>query len=250
MNEISFKLPIFEGPLDLLISLIGKKKIDVCDINIGDILDQYMAYLRYMEEMDLEITSSFLVMASDLLYIKSKMILPQYEAEEEDPRINLVRSLNEYIRHKESAKFLAQSAKVAGEVFIRLPNIPSSDDNSVYEKKHDPCKLLDAYQEVVLKNRRKLPPPISTFSELVSKKIISIGEKVSKLFNLFTKKGRLKVKDIFTPGESRQEIVATFMALLNLMNAKYLLLSENGETLCLTREDEPTELIGMSDEIN
>ena len=107
MTQLSFKLDSFEGPLDLLLMLIKKNKVSVYDIPIAEILEQYLAVMQQMEELDLELSSEFLVMAATLLQIKSKMLLPQEEedGEEEDPRTELVRRLVEYKRIKESIDF-------------------------------------------------------------------------------------------------------------------------------------------------
>ena len=224
METISFKLEIFEGPLDLLISLIGKKKIDVCDINISEILSQYLKYIEYMKEMDLEVASAFLVMASDLLYIKSKMLLPVHDGDDdaEDPRATLARSLNEYILHKESARILYEAAKRTGEIFIRNQQIPQEEEKEVYEKIHDPKELKDAFNEIFIRNQRKLPPPVTAFSGIVKKETYTVGDRVRLVFDSLSQKKKMLFSDFFNSLSSRAEIVVTFLALLALVNSRYV----------------------------
>ena len=167
MSELNFKLEVFEGPLDLLLSLIAKNKVDIYDIPIALILDQYMEYIEAMRLMDMEVAGEFIVMAADLMLIKSKMLLPKPESqiEEEDPRAQLARALIEYKRAKEAASFLSeQYGSYAGriakepEVLDTRSDLPESIDIALLEK---------ALQRVLIKNSRL--PDLARESDQTSK---------------------------------------------------------------------------------
>ena len=113
MKEVTFHLEVFDGPLDLLLHLLSKNKVEIKDIPIASILDQYLEYIRQMKEFDLEVASEFITMAAQLMYIKSKMLLPVYEDEnQEDPRASLVEALLEYQRIKEAGSVLSLRAQI------------------------------------------------------------------------------------------------------------------------------------------
>ena len=134
MEQLSFKLDAFEGPLDLLLALIKKNKVNIYDIPITEILDQYMQVMAEMKETDLEISSEFLVLAATLLQIKSKMLLPKDDEneEEDDPRAELVRRLVEYRQIKESIEFFREHENAGDSLFFKLPDggpQPCGDDS-------------------------------------------------------------------------------------------------------------------------
>ena len=130
MEKLSFKLEVFEGPLDLLLFLIQKNKVSIYDIPVSIITEQYMEYLKLMETNDLEISSEFLVMAARLLYIKSKMLLPKHEElegeEEEDPRQELIQNLVEYKKYKEVSKFFSDRKNICD--FLYFKNSVKTDE--------------------------------------------------------------------------------------------------------------------------
>lgn len=218
MEKLSYKLEIFEGPLDLLIASIGKKKIDIADINISDILEQYMAYLSFMQEMDLEITSEFLIMASNLIYIKSKMLLPKSQLEE-DPRLPLVQAIQEYQRHKQSAGLFAKMFGANEGIFVKeIENLPQ--ESTVYEKIHSPEELQAAFLRVYEKNNRHLPPPLTSFNGIVGREPVPVAQRLNDLLRRLHLKKILLFFDIFKHAKSRSEIVATFLAVLELSKTK------------------------------
>jgi len=122
MSELSFKIDVFEGPLDLLLHLISKNKVSICDIPISTITDQYFAYIELMQQLDMEVGGEFLVMASQLLYIKSKMLLPAPEEDEEDPRAELVDRLEEYKRYKEISAEMDKLSHSMDSVVLKVLN--------------------------------------------------------------------------------------------------------------------------------
>ncbi len=218
MEQLSFKLDKFEGPLDLLLILIKKNKVSIYDIPIAEILDQYMEVMQQMEGLDLELSSEFLVMAATLLQIKSKMLLPSDgPEEEEDPRAELVRRLVEYSRVKETLEFLREHENKGNEMFFKLPDVierpPAVFDYSVLTIE----RLFEAYQDSFSKLERKLPPPKRSFSGIVGHEKVSVKERVLKIWRGLIDRSRILFKDIFKGAKSRAEAVASFLAVLELI---------------------------------
>lgn len=231
METISFKLNIFEGPLDLLVSLIGKKKIDVCDIDISQILKQYMDYLELMKEMDLEITSYFIVVASELIYIKSRMLLPNIEenADGDDPRASLVFSLNEYMRYKQSAGLFRTLYLINLDSYIKGPET-IKEFKEVYSKSHEPNELLEAFMRILKMNNRRMPPPVTSFTGIVGHETYPVGNKISSIIRRLTGRGRMFFSELFVNVKSRSELVATFLAVLELAKSKKISVSDSSGT--------------------
>lgn len=218
MKTLNFKLEIFEGPLDLLLSLIEKNKIDICDIEISLLLDQYMDYLEKAKMMELDLAADFLEMASTLVYIKSRTLLPKDENEdEEDPKLVLERRLAEYAKCKKGAAFLAENS-LWGKVFFReteladLPKLTQSYSST-------PLKLTEAYAEVLRRLNGKKPLSPKSFSKIIGTKFISVGTKIISLLRILIKKTTVSFKNLFSGMGSRSEIVATFLAVLELIRS-------------------------------
>ena len=166
MDKILYKLDTFEGPLDLLLTLIQKNKVSIYDIPIVEITAQYLEAIDGIEEANLDNTSEFLVMASNLLYIKSKMLLPKNEEEEdeEDPREELARRLAEYQQFKEASKELRKSEFTTKEMVFREPEkikFPMPE----YDIKHDTKELIDAFNNIFQRRLRKAKPEKRAFSK-------------------------------------------------------------------------------------
>lgn len=218
MEQLSFKLDAFEGPLDLLLMLIKKNKVNIYDIPIATILDQYLEVMKSMEEMDLEVSSEFLVLAATLLQIKSRMLLPKDEdEEEEDPRTELVRRLLEYQQIKESLDFFREHENYSVGLFFKLPDAIERPPAEMNYSKMTLENLLDAYKMSCIKLERKLPPPKRSFSGIVGHEKVSIKEKVRKIWNGLVSKGRILFKDIFKGIKSKPEAVASFLAVLEMI---------------------------------
>lgn len=231
MDQLSFKVGSFEGPLDLLISLIGKKKIEVWDIHVSEILEQYMAYLARMREMDMEISSAFLAMASNLIYIKSRMLLPHLqESEEEDPRAELARSLQEYQLAKEGAQVLHERYDQAGTAFVREQDLQPAAEARPEDGEFLVSDLLEAFRGVLVRTRRRLPPPIQSFNGIVGKEPVPVGERIRSILLSLRRYGIIKFGTLFRRAKSRSEIVATFLAVLELTKDKKIHISDVGES--------------------
>jgi len=224
MTEINYKLDTFEGPLDLLLSLIAKHKINIDDIPIFLLCDQYMAYITAAEEMDMELSSDFLVMASELMLIKSRMLLPRPEdTEEEDPRAALAAALLEYKRAKAAAEDLRERF---GEYGLRM--VKDTDEITVdksYVADHSMDLLVQAYNRVLSAVRVSDTEAKKKFDPIIETRPVSVSAVVRKMSKRFTVSKNVPLRDIFTDAETKAELIAVFMALLELLKSGKLILA-------------------------
>ncbi len=216
------KLEVFEGPLDLLLYLIKKEEIDIYDIPIAKITDQYLEYLEFMKLLDLSIAGEFLVMAATLMHIKSKMLLPPEETEgeekeEEDPRAELVRRLLEYKKFKEAASELSHMESKQKHFFPRVGTdkdqvITDSDDffeASLFD-------LITAFTKV-LKD-----VPKEAFHEVV-KDEFTVSEKIHDVLHLLVERPVILFTDLFKLAKNKMEIITIFLAVLELIRLKEII---------------------------
>ena len=229
-HRLSFKVNEYEGPLDLILHLISKHQMDICDINISDLLEQYMVYIRTMEEQDMEIASEFLEMASRLVYIKTVSLLPRRE-EEPDPKAELTGQLLEYQACKQAAALLGERNQ-GHALFVRDP-MPIEADNT-YTRRHAPSELAKAYWEAVGKGRRKLPPQSEVFTPLVAKPFVSVTSRIFHILRRLYKRSTLPMEELFEQSKGRSEMVATFMAVLELLKAKRIRMENEDQTVVFT----------------
>lgn len=237
-NELSFHLEVYDGPLDLLLGLITKNKVDIYDIPIALILDQYLEYLDLMREMDMEIAGEFIVMASDLMLIKSRMLLPKPEiegVEEEDPRAALARALIEYKRAKEASVYLGdQYALYAG----RIAKEPEVLDTRSDLPDHIDIDLLQkAMQRALVKNSRL--PELARESELaikrlLSAKVVPVSAKIMTVMRYLRKHGTSNFEDILLTAHSRSELIAIFSATLELLKVQRVTMEADEDRVMLT----------------
>ncbi|WP_058304641.1 segregation and condensation protein A [Gorillibacterium timonense] len=226
---MTFKLEAFEGPLDLLLHLIDKNEVDIYDIPIKTITDQYMEYLDLFQELELDITSEFLVMAATLLSIKSKMLLPKppviemdwedgMEDPDLDPRAELVRQLMEYKKYKEIADQLREMEEERSHIFTREP---ADLTPYVVTVKENPVEgLLPA--DLLLAFRRALRKMASRNSVArIRRDEISVKERIRQVMRQLKREGgRVLFSRLLEDGFSREEVVTTFLVLLELMKMK------------------------------
>ena len=228
-EKLNIKLPVFEGPLDLLLHLIDKNKVNIYDIPIALITDQYMAYLDEMKKADLNIMSEFLVMASTLLAVKAKMLLPRKqvsdtEGEEElDPRAELVQQLLEYKMYKCFAEKLREKQNMAEEIFYKEPTIP--DAVAAYEVPVHPEELVKditleklnmIFQDVLKRQKNRLDPIRSRFGS-IKKEEVSLEEKTRHLLHYAAEHRRFSFRSILESAKTKTEVIVTFLAVLELM---------------------------------
>lgn len=223
MEQLNFKLDSFEGPLDLLLMLIRKNKVNICDIPIALILDQYLEVMEEMKETDLEISSEFLVLAATLLHIKSKMLLPKDEDQEDDgtdPREELVKRLTEYKKIKDSVFFFSERQNIGTYMYYKVPDAIERPPAELETKDLTPENLLIAYKRAYALLERKQPPPKHSFSGIVGHEKVSIRTRVSKIWKIFSNKATVMFRDLFKGTKSRPELVASFLAVLELIRIK------------------------------
>ena len=225
MEKIQYKIDVFEGPLDLLLHLITKHKLNINDIPIFELVEQYTDYVRRMEEADMEIASDFLEMAARLVYIKSVSLLPVYE-EAEELKKELAGELLEYQDCKRMAEKIAKQAN-GFDFFYR--STMKIDGDTKYERLHESNELISHYLEAVGRGKRKLPPPIEAFTAIVTKKIVSVGSRIGGIISKFATKRSRRLSEFFSDTSSRSEMVATFLAILELIKAKKLHIDGDGD---------------------
>lgn len=211
MERLTFKLPVFEGPLDLLLHLISKHKLDICDIPIAELLTQYMAYLDEASRMDMELTSAFLEMASRLVQMKSAMLLPK---QEKDPREELVTALLAYQTCKVLAVLLAARRR---ELFVRKPQPMPREQ--MYRLHHHPAELAEAFLQARGKVKIRQPPTADSFSGVVVRAAASVTTRVLHVLRRLVRGGSQRFQTLFVDVDSRSEAVATFLAVLELVRA-------------------------------
>ena len=229
MERINYKLEVFEAPMDLLLSLISKHKLDIYDIPIMELVEQYTDYVRKMQEADMEVASEFLEMAARLVYIKTVSLLPKSEEAEELKR-ELTGELLEYRDCQIMAGKLKDTAN-GFELYTKEPDKVEAD--MTYENFHEPFELLSAYQAAIGKQGRKLPPPVEAFAGIVQRKIVSVQSRISYILTSISGKGRRTFSSLIRASKSRSEMVATFLALLELIRDKKIVASEDGDEMTI-----------------
>jgi len=239
LEQLSFKLEVFEGPLDLLLHLIAKHKLDIADIEITSLLEQYLAYIEQMKLADLEVASEFLEMAARLVYIKTVSLLPKHEEADE-----LRRELSGELLELSAIKYVAAKLSEMNrdyQVFVREP-LPIPVDNT-YRREHLLEELLSAYFAVAGRKQGKLPPPVSEFTPLVSKRIVSVTSRIFYLLRRLYKEGQAPLGDCYQSAD-RSEVVATFLAVLELVKSGRLSLNEDNTVIYFNREKRTETLNG------
>lgn len=237
--ELLFKLEKFEGPLDLLLHLVQKNKINLEDIPISLITKQYMDELCKMQELDMDITAEFLIMASHLLLIKSRMLLPKGNETEEDPRDELREKLMEYKKVKEAAALLEAVQFSTSKNYFK---IPEKIDSAPPENIEMPInKLIEAFMAVAERKTAKQPPPKTFFKEIVGVKHVALSVKIQAVSRLFIKKRKIIFEDVFEGLTLRDELIATFLAILTLINRGQIAVSEKQDKIYLTRSGDMGE---------
>lgn len=216
-KKYSIKIDNFEGPLDLLCYLIDKNKMNIYDVNLSDITEQYIEFLNAMEEMNLEIASEFLVMASTLLYLKSKKLLPKQEEEEEEiTEEELIRRIIEYKKFKEISKTLKENYKIyanrfyKGQEEIKLPK-------QKIEKDYDPEKIPEVYRLLVERNSVKINQNAKNIEKIALVDKYTVAEKVREMYKILTKQKKFIFNKLFAINKKeKQEVVTAFSGLLEM----------------------------------
>ncbi len=228
--EYEVKIDNFEGPLDLLLHLIKESKVDIWEISIADIAEEYLAYIQRMEKLNLDIASEYLVMASELIEMKSRMLLPRQEKdvgeeEEEDPKERLIRRLVEYQKYKEVTKNFKELESLRQEFYTKAPDnlkeyveegiVPSSDVTLE--------DLMLAFQKFL--NRKELEKSLQT---TVTKKEITVEERRKSIRDILTKRKRVDFFELFEV-VTKEYIVVTFLAILEMAKKQELLIKQESD---------------------
>ena len=230
---MEFRVEGFEGPLDLLLHLIKENKMDIFDIEINLITEQYLKYINNMEKVNLEI-SEYLVLASELIEIKAKMLLPkkkqEMEVEEEDPREELVNKLLEYQAYKEISKDLKEKEELRSEIYTKAPEKYSNyqEEETTFEGGSVDL-LIDAFKKFLI--RKEEEKPLNT---KVTKKGITVSSRRYEIKNLLKEKGKVNFYQMFTV-PTKEYIVVTFLAILEMAKNKELIIHQEGiydEIIC------------------
>ena len=222
----------FEGPLDVIFELLSKNKIDIQDVSITAILEQYLAYLEEMKRLDMEIASEFITMASHLMLIKTKMLLSAAEAAEAESELDLLRQSLVDRRRKEAMEQIRLAVsqleprnEIGRCLFTKEPE-PLRRDQS-YRYQHNVLDLLKALDTISERNQRQLPPPTMNFKGIVGKEPYPIGRKTGEVLRQLVLRGVERLKNLFKGNKSRSEIVATFLAVLDLCKTNSVTLEDD-----------------------
>ncbi len=222
-NSFSYKLENFEGPLDLLLQLISRNKLDIYEIKLSLLIDQYLEQINRLQEQNTDIASEFLEMASRLIYIKTVKLLPKHE-EFERLKEELCGELVEYQTCRRIAEMLALRTQ-GFDHFVKQVSIVEVP--KTYMLNHDKELIHDSYISAVGRGQRKLPPPTGAFVKIVAKKIVSVSTKIVYVMrNLM--KGPSRLNKLYLSSRSRSELVATFLAVLELCKANRVKITGDG----------------------
>ena len=224
-ETLSYKLDVFEGPLDLLLNLIAKNKLNIYDIPIAELLEQYMAQIHEMQAADMDVASEFLEMAARLVHIKSVSLLPKKE-EEAALKQELTGQLLEYQQCKEAAMRLRERFSLDGIVRAQA-DIPA---DLTYKRHHKPQELLSAYLSMLGKKKPPEPQkPEDTISKLITRRVVSVASQIVFVLRSLWKKRHVSLEELFRGKNDPSERVAAFLAVLELVKDKRLRVDGDGE---------------------
>ena len=222
----------FEGPLDVIFLLLSKNKIEIQDVSITAILEQYLAYLDEMKRLDMQIASEFISMASHLMLIKTKMLLSAAEQAEAESELDLLRQSLIERRRKEAMEQIRLAVsqleprnEIGRCLFTKEPE-PLRRDNT-YRYRHDVLDLLRALDTIVERNQRQLPPPTANFKGIVAKEPYPVTRKAGEVLRQLVLRGVERLKRLFRGNKTRSEIVATFLAILELCKTNSVVLEDD-----------------------
>lgn len=239
LEPISYKLEVFEGPLDLLLNLLSKNKLNIYDIPLAELLEQYMAHIDAMRENNMDVASEFLEMAARLVYMKTVSLLPKHD-EVQQLKDELAGELLEYELCRQVADKLGKMTD-GFDYYVREPE--KIDVDKRYQLVHGSGLLLDAYLSAVGRGVRKQPPPTTVFTKIVAKKIVAVSTRIVFVMRKLWNGKKLKLINIFKESKNRSEMVATFLAVLELCKANRVKIDGNGEemTVILNKERKTRE---------
>ncbi len=236
-----------EGPLDLILQLITKNKLDIIDINISQLLEQYMEQIQMWQSQNLEVASEFLEMASRLVYIKTVSLLPRHKDEEDQAKAELVGQLLEYQACKRAAELLAMQNEGFG-CFVHPPE-PIPHDNT-YRTRHPIETLLGYYRDAIGRGKRKLPPPPDKFTPIVAKPVVSVSSRIVYLLRTLYHRNGATLEEVYGGSKSRSELVAIFLAMLELIKSGRISTDARGVSLNRTKVATMEDITSFANELS
>ena len=253
VHDRSEELQDFEGPLDLILFLLGKNKMEIQDISISLICDQYLAWLAARQSMDLEVASEFVAMASHLVYIKTRMLLSIEDEEAQSEMDALIQSLEErrrneqYAQVKAAAERLSPMGEFGRNILTRGPE--PLERGKLYEYNQERVELILAMAEIQSRAERALPPPKTAFQDIVQHEPYPVENKAKDILRRLREHGVMRFLALFRGSRSRSEVVATFLAVLELCRSHVLQLT-GSESECTVRQvgDPPEHLAAQAEE--
>lgn len=228
-NKYEIKTENFEGPLDLLCHLIEKNKVDIFQVKISDITDQYIEYINKMEEMNLEVTSEFLIMASTLLYLKSKTLLPkETEEEEELTEEQLLQRIIEYKRYKEISKVLKENYEKFSKRIFKLPDIIELPKQQL-EREYNKELIPEIYEKIINKNKDRINKSAKNIEKIAITETYTVGSKVKDMYRELLRNKKFVFNKLFSlKKHNKNEVVTAFSGLLE-MSRRSKVLTEQEE---------------------
>lgn len=225
---LTYRLDQFEGPLDLLLTLIQKNKIDIRDIPIAFICDQYLSYLESAQKMDMEIAGEFIVMASELMLIKSRMLLPKVGEDEKDPRADLAENLLRYQQAKAAvAKLAPLYAKYSGRMVKDTDEI--TIDTS-YVADQQVTSLCVAVRRIIAANESRPRAERAVFAPMIARPIVPVDVKIAGILRRMAKQKTTSMEDLLKDSESLSDMIAIFLGILELIKARQILIEEEPDS--------------------
>ncbi len=229
--------------MDLLLQLIAKKKVSINDVPIMEIIEQFLDYVRQMQDDNLDVSSEFLEMAARLLYIKTVSLLPVHEEAEK-----LVEELRGELTEYQDCKMVAGKLQNQAKGFDFYSREPEEIEvDMTYTRIHEPFEIFKAYMAAVGKGKRKLPPPIEAFRGIVAHKIVSVSSRIGYIIDKFKSRKKQSFISFFEESESRSEMVATFLALLAMAKAKRIQIDGGGDAAEITLLESGEESIEIDE---
>ena len=229
-EQYSVHLEKFDGPMDLLLHLIKKNELDICDISIAVITRQYLDFIKIMKELNLEVAGDFLVMAATLLQIKSRQLLPldeqeEPDAEEVDPRNELVRRLLEYQQYKEAGMVIGARALLGREVFVRTADDPllTAAQNAEGPLEVTLFELVDAFRLLLQRI------PVESFHDVAPGETLSIADCINEILSLLQERETVQFDDLVRDDFTRERVIVSFLALLELCRLKLIRIFQGSE---------------------
>ena len=228
-NKYAIKIENFEGPIDLLLHLIDKNKMNICDVKLSEITDQYIEYIKKMEEMNLEITSEFLVMASTLIYIKSKSILPKnVEEEEEISAEELLHRIIEYKKYKEITKKLRQMYEESGVRYYKAPENIKLSKQELKENQYNEENIVSVYKQLLERNTQKINENAKNIEKIAITDTYTVASKVKEMLKELIKKPKFVFNALFSLNKcEKEEVITAFSGLLELSRRNKVVTSQD-----------------------